>query len=336
MKQTDENKLLEVKDLKVSFFTPAGELKAVGGISYSLEPGEIMGIVGESGAGKSIEAYALMGLVPTPGKIIGGEIRFEDEDVLGFNKKQMNNFRGKDVSMIFQNPETSLNPVYSIESQLTDVLRAHNRGISSSEAKKRVVEMLELTGIGNAELRMRQYPYEFSGGMLQKIMIAMALICSPKLLIADEPTTALDAAFKTQILELIYRLKKEENLSVIYITHDLGEAARICDRISVMYAGKIVEQGTVNDIFDEPLHPYTLGLLHSVPRQETEGGRLSAIDGSPANMLSLPQGCPFSTRCKSCMRICLREMPPYVMLGEKHTASCWQLVLEYLKGVANE
>ena len=324
MDNENDKKLLEVKDLKVSFFTPAGEVKAVGGISYELKKGEVMGIVGESGSGKSVEAYSIMGLLQSPGKVIGGSITFEGEDVLSFNKDQMTDFRGNKVAMIFQNPMTCLNPVYTIGNQLVEALQAHNKDISNEDAKKRAMEMLEFVGINNVEKRMGQYPHEFSGGMRQRVMIAMGLICSPKLLIADEPTTALDVTIQAQILELMKSIQKKTGMGIIFITHNLGVVAEICDKVSVMYAGRIVEQGPVDDIFYKPAHPYTLGLLRSMPRVDAESyERLIPIEGTPVDMLNPPDGCPFAPRCESCMQICLKKMPPYVELGNNHRSACW-------------
>ena len=296
-----KNKLLEVKDLKVSFFTPAGEVKAVGGISYDLDYGEVMGVVGESGSGKSQEAYSIMGLLQSPGKVIGGSITFEGKDVLSFSKEEMTAFRGNKVAMIFQNPMTCLNPVYTIGNQLVEALRAHDKKISKEEAQKRAMEMMELVGINNVEKRMKQYPHEFSGGMRQRVMIAMGLICHPQILIADEPTTALDVV------------------------------AGVADRVAIMYAGKIVEQGPVDDIFYEPAHPYTKGLLRSMPRVDAESyERLIPIEGTPVDMLNPPEGCPFAPRCEHCMKICLKKMPPYVEVGEKHRSACWLRVQELM------
>lgn len=332
MSNTNEKKLLEVKDLRVSFFTPAGEVKAVGGISYDLGYGEVMGIVGESGSGKSVEAYSIMGLLQSPGEIIGGSINFEGEDILAYDKNQMIDFRGNKVSMIFQNPMTCLNPVYTVGNQLTEALRAHNKGISAADANKKAMEMLELVGINNVEKRMKQYPHEFSGGMRQRVMIAMGLICSPKLLIADEPTTALDVTIQAQILELMKGLQKKTGMGIIFITHNLGVVAEICDTVSVMYAGKIVEQGRVNDLFYKPAHPYTLGLLRSMPRVDAEEyERLIPIEGTPVDMLNPPDGCPFAPRCENCMQICLKRMPPYVDLGDGHRSACWLRVQENAK-----
>ena len=294
MEQTVQNektgKLLEVKDLRVSFFTPAGEVKAVSGISYDLDYDEVMGIVGESGSGKSQEAYSIMGLLQSPGKVIGGSITFEGRDVLSFGKNEMAAFRGSEVAMIFQNPMTCLNPVYTVGNQLIEALRAHDKKISKAAAAKRAMEMLELVGINNVQKRMKQYPHEFSGGMRQRVMIAMGLICHPKLLIADEPTTA------------------------------------------VMYAGKIVEQGPVDDIFYKPGHPYTVGLLRSMPRVDAESyERLIPIEGTPVDMLNPPEGCPFAPRCEHAMKICLQKMPPYVELGGNHRSACWLRVQEQLE-----
>jgi oligopeptide transport system ATP-binding protein len=319
-----DGKLLEVKDLHVSFFTPAGEVKAVGGISYDLNYGEVMGIVGESGSGKSVEAYSIMGLLQSPGEIIGGSVTFENEDVLAKSEEEMTDFRGKKVSMIFQNPMTCLNPVFTVGNQLIEALRAHNKDISRSEAHARAVEMLEMVGINNTEKRMKQYPHEFSGGMRQRVMIAMGLICHPDLLIADEPTTALDVTIQAQILELMKNLQKQTHMGIIFITHNLGVVAEICDNVSVMYAGKIVEQGPVNDIFYNPGHPYTIGLLRSMPRVDAnEYERLIPIEGTPVDMLNPPEGCPFAPRCEHCMQICLKKMPPYATLGEGHRSACW-------------
>ena len=321
----DEKKtLLEVKDLKVSFFTPAGEVKAVNGISYTLGYNEVMGIVGESGSGKSVEAYSIIGLLQSPGKVVGGTIEFEGENLLEYDEEKMRQFRGNKVSMIFQNPMTCLNPVYTIGNQLMEALTCHDKTISRETARKKAIEMLELVGINNAEKRMNQYPHEFSGGMRQRAMIAMALICSPKLLIADEPTTALDVTIQAQILELMKDLQRKENTSIIFITHNLGVVAEICDRVSVMYAGRIVEQGKVNDIFYNPQHPYTRRLLQSIPRLDEENDeRLIPIEGTPIDLLNPPQGCNFGPRCTECMKICLRQKPPFAQVGEDHISACW-------------
>ena len=320
-----KNKLLEVKDLKVSFFTPAGEVKAVGGISYDLDYGEVMGVVGESGSGKSQEAYSIMGLLQSPGKVIGGSITFEGKEVLSFSKEEMTAFRGNTVAMIFQNPMTCLNPVYTIGNQLVEALRAHDKKISKEEAQKRAMEMMELVGINNVEKRMKQYPHEFSGGMRQRVMIAMGLICHPQLLIADEPTTALDVTIQAQILDLMRDLQKKIKTSIIIITHNLGVVANIADRVAVMYGGKLVETGDVEDIFHNPCHEYTKGLLRSIPKAHEKGGELQAIPGTPPDLMEPPVGCPFAARCKETMIVCQKYMPDYTDCGKNHKSACWML-----------
>ena len=330
MEQTVQNektgKLLEVKDLRVSFFTPAGEVKAVSGISYDLDYDEVMGIVGESGSGKSQEAYSIMGLLQSPGKVIGGSITFEGRDVLSFGKNEMAAFRGSEVAMIFQNPMTCLNPVYTIGNQLIEALKAHDKKVSKEEAGKRAMEMLELVGINNVQKRMKQYPHEFSGGMRQRVMIAMGLICHPQLLIADEPTTALDVTIQAQIMDLLKEIKEETDTAIILITHDLGVVAGMADRVAVMYAGKIVETGTVEDIFYRNAHPYTQALLKSLPTVESDKkDRLVSIAGTPPDLLAPPKGCAFGACCTHCMKICQEEQPPEFTVSEGHTASCWLL-----------
>ena len=333
MEETKKN-LLEVKDLKVSFFTPAGEVKAVDGISYNLGYNEVMGIVGESGSGKSVEAYSIIGLLQKPGKVVGGSITFDGQDLLSYDEEQMRNVRGKDISMIFQNPMTCLNPVYTIGNQLMEALQCHDDKITKEEAWKRAVHMLELVGINNAEKRMTQYPHEHSGGMRQRAMIAMALISEPKLLIADEPTTALDVTIQAQILDVMKDIQKRVNTSIIFITHNLGVVAEVCDKVSVMYAGKIVEQGDVNDIFYDPQHPYTKALLASMPRLDEDGHeRLIPIEGTPIDLLDPPQGCNFGPRCKECRKICLTKKPPYADLGNGHISACW---LHFMDGAVKK
>ena len=319
-----KQKLLEVKNLHVSFFTPAGEVKAVNGISYDVDYDEVMGIVGESGSGKSVEAYSIIGLLQSPGKVMEGSITLKGEDMLAKSPSEMIDYRGSQVAMIFQNPMTCLNPVYTIGNQLTEALCAHDKSISKEEADKRAMEMLEQVGINNVEKRMKQYPHELSGGMRQRVMIAMGLICHPKLLIADEPTTALDVTIQAQILELMKELQKKNHMGIIFITHNLGVVAEVCDKVSVMYAGKMVEQGPVDDIFYQPGHPYTMGLLRSMPRVDAESyERLIPIEGTPVDMLNPPEGCPFAPRCEHAMKVCLQKMPPYVELGDNHRAACW-------------
>ena len=337
MNEDKKQKLLEVKNLHVSFFTPAGEVKAVNGISYDVDYDEVMGIVGESGSGKSVEAYSIIGLLQSPGKVMEGSITLEGEDMLAKTPSEMVDYRGSQVAMIFQNPMTCLNPVYTIGNQLTEALRAHDKSISKEDADKRAMEMLEQVGINNVEKRMKQYPHELSGGMRQRVMIAMGLICHPKLLIADEPTTALDVTIQAQILELMKELQKKNHMGIIFITHNLGVVAEVCDKVSVMYAGKMVEQGPVDEIFYEPGHPYTMGLLRSMPRVDAESyERLIPIEGSPVDMLNPPEGCPFAPRCEHAMKVCLQKMPPYVELGDNHRAACWLRVQDAIEAQKKE
>ena len=321
-------KLLEIKDERLSFFTPAGEVKALNGVSFSMEEGEVLGIVGESGSGKSVTAYSVMGLTDYPGKLIGGTINFNGHQIDKMSEKEMRKIRGNEVSIIFQDPMTSLNPVYTIGNQITEVICLHT-GKSKKEAHDRAKELLELVGINEPAKRLKQYPHELSGGMRQRVMIAIALACEPKLLIADEPTTALDVTIQAQILELMQELRKKLGMSIIMITHDLGVVASMCERIAVMYAGHIVEYGTADEIFYEPKHEYTKGLIKSIPKlnvQETE--RLIPIEGQPVDLLNPPAGCPFAPRCANCMKICLREMPPKTELSDTHYSQCWLLQKE--------
>lgn len=319
-----KNKLLEVKDLKVSFFTPAGEVKAVGGISYDLDYGEVMGVVGESGSGKSQEAYSIMGLLQSPGKVIGGSITFEGKDVLSFSKEEMTAFRGNKVAMIFQNPMTCLNPVYTIGNQLVEALRAHDKKISKEEAQKRAMEMMELVGINNVEKRMKQYPHEFSGGMRQRVMIAMGLICHPQLLIADEPTTALDVTIQAQILDLMRNLKDKINSSIMLITHDLGVIAEMADYVVVMYAGRVVEKGTASEIFKNPSHPYTIGLMRSKPVVGKKVDKLYSIPGKVPNPIDMPDYCYFRDRCELSCDKCQGSYPGVIKLSPTHEVSCYR------------
>ena len=321
-------KLLEIKDEKLSFFTPAGEVKALNGVSFSMNEGEVLGIVGESGSGKSVTAYSIMGLTAYPGKLIGGTIYFNSHQIEKMSEKEMRKIRGNEVSIIFQDPMTSLNPVYTIGNQITEVIRLHT-GKSKKEAYDRAKELLELVGINEPTKRLKQYPHELSGGMRQRVMIAIALACEPKLLIADEPTTALDVTIQAQILELMQELRQKLGMSIIMITHDLGVVASMCERIAVMYAGHIVEYGTADEIFYEPKHEYTKGLINSIPKlsaQEIE--RLVPIEGQPVDLLNPPAGCPFAPRCANCMKICLREMPPKTELSDTHYSHCWLLQKE--------
>ena len=320
--------LVEVKNLEVSFFTYAGEVKAVRGINYELKPGQVMGIVGESGSGKSVSSYGLMGIIPSPGKAIGGEILFDGRDVTKMPEKELLEIRGKDISMIFQDPMTSLNPLFTIGNQIEESLKKHTN-LSREDRQRRMVELLTLVGINQPEKRLKQYPHEFSGGMRQRVMIAMALACNPKLLIADEPTTALDVTIQAQILELLKELKEKISMGIIFITHDLGVVSEICDDICVMYAGTIVERGSSDQIFYNPRHPYTWGLLASVPKIDSdEHERLIPIEGNPVDLINPPKGCPFAPRCKHCMKICIDQAPPQCMVEEGHMAACWLPVKE--------
>ena len=321
-------KLLEIKDEKLSFFTPAGEVKALNGVSFSMNEGEVLGIVGESGSGKSVTAYSIMGLTAYPGKLIGGTIYFNGHQIEKMSEKEMRKIRGNEVSIIFQDPMTSLNPVYTIGNQITEVIRLHT-GKGKKEAYDRAKELLELVGINEPTKRLKQYPHELSGGMRQRVMIAIALACEPKLLMPDEPTTALDVTIQAQILELMQELRQKLGMSIIMITHDLGVVASMCERIAVMYAGHIVEYGTADEIFYEPKHEYTKGLINSIPKlsaQEIE--RLVPIEGQPVDLLNPPAGCPFAPRCANCMKICLREMPPKTELSDTHYSHCWLLQKE--------
>lgn len=317
-------KLLSVRNLKTSFFTHVGEVKAVRGISFDVNEGEVLGIVGESGSGKSVTSLSIMGLLQYPGRVVDGEILLNGEDILTYSKNQMRKVRGKEIAMIFQDPMTSLNPVYTIGNQIMEMILEHEK-MSRREARARAIEMLKLVGIPAAEKRIDSYPHEFSGGMRQRVMIALALSCNPKLLIADEPTTALDVTIQAQILNLIKKLNRQFGMTTMLITHDLGVVATVCDKVAVMYGGLIMEYGTADEIFYHPRHPYTMGLLGSIPH--VDGGekrRLIPIDGTPPDLINPPKGCPFSTRCKYCMNVCTQEQPPYFE-EDKHRTMCWML-----------
>ena len=322
--------LLSVQDLHTSFFTDAGEVRAVNGVSFNLDPGEILGIVGESGSGKSVTAYSIMGILADTGKVTGGRILYKGDDLTQWSEKQMQAFRGKCCSIIFQDPMTSLNPVFTIGSQMKEavVLHTDKRG---ADAEARVIELLELVGINEPKKRIRQYPFELSGGMRQRVMIAMALACEPDILIADEPTTALDVTIQAQILELIQELQKKLGMAVILVTHDLGVIADMCDNIVVMYGGRICERGTANEIFYHPRHEYTKGLLRSIPNVSNMKQKLIPISGTPINMLNLPAGCAFCARCDAAMKICLTQPPAELEINENHRASCWMNVKEALE-----
>ena len=328
-------KLLEIKDERLSFFTPAGEVKALNGVSFSMEEGEVLGIVGESGSGKSVTAYSIMGLTAYPGKLVGGTVRFNGHEIEKMTEKEFRKIRGNEVSIIFQDPMTSLNPVYTIGNQIVEVILLHTNK-TKKEAYERARELLELVGINEPSKRLKQYPHELSGGMRQRVMIAIALACEPKLLIADEPTTALDVTIQAQILELMQELRKKLGMSFIMITHDLGVVASMCEKIAVMYAGHIVEYGTADEIFYNPSHEYTKGLIKSIPKLNTEKiERLVPIEGQPVDLLNPPAGCPFAPRCSECMKICLNKMPPKTELSDTHYSYCWLLQKEALKGEEN-
>ena len=315
--------LLEVKNLSTYFFTPEGVVKAVNDITYDLEEGEILGLVGESGCGKSVSALSLMRLIANPGRNVAGEVMFNGSDLLSKTETEMRAIRGKDMAMIFQEPMTSLNPVLTIGLQLTESIMLH-LGLEKDAAKERAGELLLTVGIPEGNNRLDDYPHQFSGGMRQRVMIAMALSCEPKMLIADEPTTALDVTIQAQILELVQRLCKDNGVAVLVITHNLGVVARYADRVNVMYAGKIVERGTAEDIYHNPKHPYTIGLLASVPRlDEAIKSQLEPIEGLPPDLIELPIGCSFRARCKFAIDKCATEVPPLVSVGEGHTAACW-------------
>lgn len=317
--------LLEVKDLATHFFTQDGVVKAVDGISYNLAEGEVLGVVGESGCGKSVHALSIMRLVANPpGRTVGGEILFEGENLLNMDDSEMRHIRGNRIAMVFQEPMTSLNPVLTIGRQLTETLELH-QNMARQEARARAAELLQTVGIPDAESRLSDYPHQFSGGMRQRVMIAMALSCNPRLIIADEPTTALDVTIQAQILELMRDLAEEFGTAMVIITHNLGVVARYAHRVVVMYAGKIVETGTANDIYRNPRHPYTLALLNSVPRLDaTERVRLDAIQGLPPDLVDLPQGCSFAPRCKYAYERCTQETPILVETDTNHTSACWR------------
>ena len=315
--------LVDIQHERLSFFTPAGEVKALNDVSIHLNDGEVLGIVGESGSGKSVTAYSLMGLTAYPGKLVGGTIDFNGHRINDLSEKEFRKIRGNEVSIIFQDPMTSLNPVYTIGNQIMEVILLHTDK-NKEQARARAKELLELVGINEPEKRLKQYPHELSGGMRQRVMIAIALACEPKLLIADEPTTALDVTIQAQILELMMELKEKLGMAIIMITHDLGVVASMCDKIAVMYAGRIVEYGTTDDIFYNPKHEYTKGLLKSIPRLDAkEHERLVPIEGTPIDLLNPPAGCPFAPRCSNSMKICLREMAPVTTFDDVHYTQCW-------------
>jgi oligopeptide transport system ATP-binding protein len=350
------NKMLEIKNLETSFFTHLGEVKAVRNISYDLKKGGILGVVGESGSGKSVTLLSVMRLIEDPGKIKNGEILFDGVDLTKISESEIQDIRGSDISMIFQDPMTSINPVFTIKNQMVEVIRRHMhiskdvaikeaqeisniskrektlvdiengklRKLNKKEALDRAIEYLGLVGIPEPEVRIKQYPHQFSGGMRQRVLIAMALSCEPKLLIADEPTTALDVTIQAQILDLLKKIQKELGTSIIFITHDLGVIAELCENVVVMYGGMVMEKGTVNEIFYSPQHPYTKGLHQSIPKNISgEKERLVPIEGSPPDLMNPPKGCPFSPRCKHAMQVCIEEAAPLRKISETQYSACW-------------
>ena len=322
--------MLEVRDLHTSFFTPAGEVKAVNGISFNLDHGKVLGIVGESGSGKSVSAYSILQILTHPGRIVSGSIKFNGQELVGAGENVMRTIRGNKISIIFQDPMTSLNPVYTIGNQLREAILLHTNR-NKQQAQERAIEMLQLVGINEPEKRLKQYPYELSGGMRQRVMIAMALACEPDIIIADEPTTALDVTIQAQILELMQDLQKKLGMAIIMITHDLGVIASMCDEVIVMYAGSVCERGTADNIFYRPRHEYTKGLIRSIPNIDLDDKvRLIPIEGTPIDLLRMPSGCPFAPRCEKAMKICLEGRAPEVWVGKDHLAACW---MNYKEGM---
>ena len=327
--------LLEVNDLHTSFYTPAGEVKAVNGVSFNLDAGKVLGIVGESGSGKSVTAYSIMQILEKTGKVVSGSVKFDGQELVGIGEEGMKKIRGNKISIIFQDPMTSLNPTYTIGHQLMEAIMLHTPR-NKQQAWDRAVEMLRLVNVNEPEKRMKQYPFEFSGGMRQRVMIAMALACEPDILIADEPTTALDVTIQAQILELMQQLQKELGMAIIMITHDLGVVAQMCDEVIVMYAGSICEQGTADEIFYNPKHEYTKGLLRSIPTLESDGQKLQPITGTPIDLLNMPAGCPFAPRCDAAMKICLRERCQRMQINDDHQAACWMNVKQAMEQEGGE
>ena len=314
--------LLEVKELRTSFFTDAGEVKAVDGISFQLDRGKVLGIVGESGSGKSVTAYSIMQILAPTGRIIGGSVKLDGQELVNAGEKVLRTVRGNKISIIFQDPMTSLNPTYTVGHQLMEAILLHTNR-NKQQARERALEMLRLVNINQPEKRLKQYPFELSGGMRQRVMIAMALACEPDILIADEPTTALDVTIQAQILDLMRDLQKQLGMAIIMITHDLGVVAQMCDEVVVMYAGSICEQGTADEIFYNPRHEYTKGLMRSIPTADTKGQRLQPITGTPIDLLNMPAGCPFAPRCESAMKVCLTQRPERMLINDDHMATCW-------------
>lgn len=325
-----EDILLEIKNLSISFYNKSGEIQAVRDISYKLHKGEVLGIVGESGSGKSVSSHGILRLTPSTGKVKSGEILFHGNDILKMSKKELRELRGNKIAMIFQDPMTCLDPLFTVEYQLNESLKKHTN-LDKEARHKRIIELLELVGINQPERRVKQYPYELSGGMRQRVMIAMALSCDPELLIADEPTTALDVTIQAQIIDILKELKEKLGMAIIFITHDLGVVSDICDRIIVMYAGKIVEKGDSRQIFYRKKHPYTEGLLASVPDVESDvNEELKPIKGNPPDMSHVKPGCAFAPRCGYAMQACVKEDPPLLGVEENHEAACWRIVQEQM------
>ncbi len=317
--------VLSIKDLEVEFRTDDGIVHAVDGVSYEVFPGETLGVVGESGSGKSVTVLSILGLIPQPpGRVLGGQALFEGRDLLKVDQDELRHVRGKDIAMVFQDPMTSLNPVFTVGHQLAEALQTHKPDMSDEEARDRSIELLQLVGVPNAERRHDQYPHEYSGGMRQRAMIAIAIANQPKVLIADEPTTALDVTIQAQILEVLRAAQEETHAATILITHDLGLIAEMADRVVVMYAGHVVEMADVHTIFHEPRHPYTLGLMNSLPRLEADEDRLQPIPGQPPSMINVPPGCPFHPRCflRQGRQVCVEQMPPLEGVGVGHVSAC--------------
>ncbi|MBE6017025.1 MAG: ABC transporter ATP-binding protein [Lachnospiraceae bacterium] len=323
-------RLLEVKNLRTSFFTDAGEVKAVNNVSFSLDEGKVLGIVGESGSGKSVTAYSVMQILAPTGKIVGGSVKYRGEELVGISEKRMKEIRGNKISIIFQDPMTSMNPTLTVGHQIEEAILLHTNR-TKAQAKERAIEMLRLCNVNEPEKRVKQYPFELSGGMRQRAMIAMALACEPDILIADEPTTALDVTIQAQILDLMKSLQKELGMAIIMITHDLGVIAQLCDEVIVMYAGGICEQGTADEIFYNPKHEYTKGLMRSIPTADSDGKKLQPITGTPIDLLNMPKGCPFAPRCENALKICIKEKPERIVINEDHASTCWMNIKDRLE-----
>ena len=318
--------ILQVRDLHTSFLTSNGEVHAVRGVSFDVEKGKSLGIVGESGSGKSVTSLSILKLLGSTGRITSGSIKLDGEELTGKSRRAMRDIRGGRIAMIFQDPMTSLNPLIPMGDQVGEMLWAHRRDMPRAERERKVLELFRMVRIPEPEKRIKSYPHEFSGGMRQRVMIAMALACKPELLIADEPTTALDVSIQDQILKLMRALQREIGMSIMFITHDLGVVAELCDRVAVMYGGLLMEEADIVDIFNRPMHPYTMGLMASIPdMNQDKAKRLQPIPGSPPDMIHPPKGCPFAPRCPYAMGVCLEEIPPYAITGENRRSMCWLL-----------